>query len=161
MFDRSIHLQSCVRLLPPLVRHASFAEWGARLGWQARAASGRCIFPPAGEGDLAPADHADASALQSVSFHVSATGSITCTDESDSDTRAGDEPHGAQSQSSHCASALAAILHVVTRRVDLSSHAAEGRVTELLSLDNEHLPMAPRVAVLMTGQLRTFKHAVN
>ena len=99
--------------------------------------------------------------MQSVSFDVSASGSITCADESDSDTRAGDEPHGTQSQSSHCASALAAILHLVTRRVDLCAHAAEGRVTELLSLDNEHLPMAQRVAVLMTGQLRTFKHAVN
>ncbi len=120
-------------------------------------ASGRCSFPPAGNGEVASADDADRSAVQSVSFDVSSTGSITCTDETDS--LAEDVPH--RTQNSHCASALAAILHLVTRRVDLSSHAAGGSVTELQSLDNLHLPMAPRVAVLMTGELRTFKHAVS
>jgi hypothetical protein len=54
------------------------------------------------------------------------------------------------------------ILQLVTRRVDLIEEAAAAadRVTEVQSLDNEHLPMGSRIAVLMTGELRTFKHAV-
>ncbi len=134
-----------------VVRDASFAEWGTRLGWQARAASGICRFCTADQANIGYT-----STARDVFFNVSADGIIKCTD--DADMIANDDQKRAPISS--CAPVLAAILNLTTRRVDLSEHAASGRVSELRSLDNEHLPMVPRVAVLMTGQLRTFLHAV-
>lgn len=144
--------------------NTSVAEWGERMGWQTRQASGVCSVRDGG--------HMDATAPQSarergdksfsMQFDVSADGSITCKEVSD--TPAG--PMQAVEPSKRCAAIYPDVVQLVARRVDMLQHgawgsAAQGGVSELQTLDNEHLPLGPRVAVLMTGELRTFRHTVR
>jgi hypothetical protein len=121
---------------------------------------------------LSDGEHTDATAPQgarergvtsfSVQFDVSADGSILCNDVADiaaGVTRA-TEPD------KRCAAIYPDVMQLVARRVDVLKHgawgsAAQGGVSELQTLDNEHLPLGPRVAVLMTGELRTFRHTVR
>ncbi len=126
------------------------------MGWQLRAASGRCII---GSWD----EHATLQERSSnfgvksfdVDFTVLADGSILC--------KRGSETEGGEKQGSLCSAVYPDVMQLVVRRIGLQEHAAlnAGPVSELQSLDNQHLPLGPRIAVLMTGELRTFKHAVR
>ena len=94
-------------------------------------------------------------------FDVSPSGGIACREESED---AGQRHLSASGK--RCVSIREAVLQIVTRRIDLLARGAEDaevseKVSELQSLDNQHLPLGERVAVLMTGELRTFKHAVS
>jgi hypothetical protein len=134
------------------------------MGWQTRQASGVCSFGDGGHTDaMAPQgarERGDKSF--SVQFDVSAEGSIMCKDVSD--TAVGTTQ--ALEPGKRCAAIYPDVMQLVARRVDVLKHgawgsAAQGGVSELQTLDNEHLPLGPRVAVLMTGELRTFRHTVR
>jgi hypothetical protein len=136
----------------------SSSEWDDRLGWQFRAASGYCSFPAhsrfSGE-QLAEAP-------LTLFFNASADGSIVCCEALGTNSTA--DCAGRQALVGTCAAAQTQILQLIARRVNMAEEAAAAasrHVTEVESLDNQHLPLGARVAVLLTGELRSFEHAVR
>ena len=135
------------------------------MGWQTRAGSGYCSFREReGGAGVTLEGHAPNFGCKSLSvwFDASPSGSIVCREESE--VAVGQRRVSAPGN--RCTAIRAAVLQLVTRRIELLEHGAEEaaaakKVSELQSLDNEHLPLGERVAVLMTGELRTFKHAVS
>jgi hypothetical protein len=135
-------------------------EWGTRLGWQARTAVGLCSVGVNGNDAAVKLNSCESSGdLHETFFNVSEEGSISC--KKQAKNRGG--AAAATSLGSCCTSVHAHVLHAVARRVDLTDHVSveAQTLTELQSLDNMHLPLGPRVAVLMTGELRSFAHAVS